>query len=142
MIQLADGSSKEIQFLEPSDLVWNPVTKKATRIKFLTSGPERQPLYRISVDGKDIIVTETHPFRTVNGNVMARDLNGQDFIFVEGNQLVAIDQITIDYHETAPIVWNLELDPEEKGNENHYVVANGIVTGDLLIQRQLENSSH
>ncbi len=39
---------------------------------------------------------------------------------------------------TPPVVWNLELEGADDDLNNHYVVANGIVTGDLLIQMRLK----
>ncbi|MCX6127813.1 MAG: hypothetical protein NTX25_01965 [Proteobacteria bacterium] len=48
----------------------------------------------------------------------------------------AISNIEEKHYENAPTVWNLELDTDTN-SDNHYVLANGIVTGDLFLQNLL-----
>ena len=40
-------------------------------------------------------------------------------------------------YDTAPVVWNLEIEAGADPSY-HYVLADGIVTGDLYLQKQLK----
>jgi hypothetical protein len=48
--------------------------------------------------------------------------------------------VTVSAGDKAPVVWNLELEAGEDLRD-HYVLANGVVTGDLYIQTRLQKNA-
>lgn len=139
-IRLEDGSEKPIGQLQAGDRVWNPLTKKGQSIRHMTRGPEKVPLFRIASQGQEVTVTGTHPFATRRGVVPAFQLEvGEEIQSVTGTW-EKIDSIaTQTPADNPPIVWNLELEGPNDDAASHFVEANGLVTGDLLLQTQLQN---
>ncbi|RZA26564.1 MAG: hypothetical protein EOP10_03195 [Proteobacteria bacterium] len=143
MITLGDGkSTKRIDQLEPTDTVWNPLLRKAFPIRKVTQGPEKVPMIELKLGGKTIKATGNHPFISKKGNVAAFRLHAGDQILLGDDEWVKIDDVTaIAAGETPPVVWNLEVEAPDYDLDAHRIVANGIATGDLVIQRLLETKA-
>ncbi|WP_141731641.1 Hint domain-containing protein [Oligoflexus tunisiensis] len=141
MITLGDGKTqKRITELTERDLVWNPITRRAQAITRMTRGPEKVPMLDIQIEGKTVRVTGTHPFPTQQGPKAAFELQEGDRVRTEKGTLGVIQKIaSAPVEGKAPVVWNLEL---EAGDDlrDHYVLANGVVTGDLYIQTRLQKN--
>ncbi|SMF83975.1 Hint domain-containing protein [Pseudobacteriovorax antillogorgiicola] len=135
-ILMADGSHKNIVAIKAGDRIWNPVTQKPMAIAFMTSGEEPIPLLKINVQGKELSVTGNHPFPTPQGILPAYELTEGSQIRV-GETWTKVDTIEIQKSTSKPIVWNIMI---QAGSDlrDHMLMANGIVTGDLLIQSKLE----
>jgi hypothetical protein len=133
-------SSKKISDLTPEDQVWNPIAGKAYAIDRLTRGPESLPMIHIRTKQGNLVVTGNHPFPTPEGIVRAFQLqSGQQILDAERN-LLLVEDIALKREARDPVVWNLVL----KGSqalEDHFVVANGVVTGDLFIQAMQTSDS-
>ncbi|RZA26378.1 MAG: hypothetical protein EOP10_03830 [Proteobacteria bacterium] len=143
LITLGDGkSTKRIDQLEPTDTVWNPLLKKAYPIRKVTQGPEKVPMIELKLGQKTIKATGNHPFISKKGNVAAFRLHAGDEILLGDDEWVKIDDVTaIAAGETPPVVWNLEVEAPDYDLDAHRIVANGIATGDLVIQRLLETEA-
>ncbi|RYZ57600.1 MAG: hypothetical protein EOP07_09490 [Proteobacteria bacterium] len=139
-ILLGDNKTeKRIDELNEWDRVWNPVLKKSFAVRKYTQGPELKPLIRISVGDRSIDATSEHPFVTDHGLRTASQLLPGDRMRLHGDRWENVKAVeSIPVPEVAPIVWNLELEGPNDDLNSHYVVANGIVTGDLLIQNRLK----
>jgi hypothetical protein len=142
MITLGDGKTqKRITALTERDLVWNPMTRRAQAIARMTRGPENIPMLEVQIEGKTVRVTGTHPFPTQQGPKAAFELREGDRVRTDKGTLGVIQKITnVPVPDKAPIVWNLELEGGEDLRD-HYVLANGVVTGDLLIQTRLQTKA-
>lgn len=139
-IRMEDGSEKPIDQLQETDRVWNPLAKKGQGIRRMTRGPEKVPLFRIASQGKEVVVTGTHPFATKKGLMSAYQLEIGDEIQSVAGDWGKIESIDMQTPVGAqPIVWNLELDGPNDDPDSHFVEANGLVTGDLLLQTKLQN---
>ncbi|RZA25859.1 MAG: hypothetical protein EOP10_05570 [Proteobacteria bacterium] len=136
-ITLGDGvSTKSIEHLTEYDLVWNPILKKAQPILRMTRGPESLAMFKISTKKSSVSVTRGHPFPLVDGRIVqAIDLSVGESVQVNGNweEIVGIETVK---SPTPPIVWNLELGGAVS-RDGHFILANGIVTGDLKVQEEL-----
>lgn len=143
MITLGDGKTeKRIDQLTAYDTIWNPITKKAMKMKKLTRGPEKIPMLKIEVGGKEISVTGNHPFPARDGMKTAFNLvEGQEIMIGEGQwqKIQKISAVAPD-KDNAPVVWNIHLDAPDDDWDAHHYLANGVITGDLLIQIQMENA--
>jgi hypothetical protein len=142
LITLGDGKTqKRITELTEYDQVWNPITRRAQKIARMTRGPENVPMFDVQIEGKTVRVTGTHPFPTPQGPKPAFELQEGDRVRIENGALGVIQKIaTVPANDKAPIVWNLELEAAEDLRD-HYVLANGVVTGDLYIQTRLQKNA-
>ncbi len=140
LITMGDGNTqKKITELTAQDRVWNPLTKKSQAILRMTQGPEAVPMFDVTIEGKTVRVTGHHPFPTAQGPKPAFDLKDGDKVFGATGKTISVESIAlVPAPEKAPIVWNLELEGSSEMNQ-HYVLANGVITGDLYIQTKLQN---
>jgi hypothetical protein len=136
-ILLADGSSRAIEDLSAGERVWNPVSKRPARIKFIRQGGENKPLIKIAYGNDRLTVTDQHPVLTAAGLKQAGLLTKDDIILDgEGREhpLSVLEKV-------LPVegqqVINIMLEGPTDSVEDHYVVADGIITGDLLLQVRL-----
>lgn len=136
MIRMADGSDRRLTDLRKGDLVHNPVTGKASRIARLVIGPENHPLIHVQVGGRVVKVTGSHPFMTRKGWAQARVLHKGIEILMPAGAFVPIEGIEIG--QSGRTVGNLALEGAGENPDQHYVLADGVVTGDLVIQNLLD----
>lgn len=135
-ILMADGSERLVTQLKKGEQVYNPVTKKPARIVKLTIGPELKPLVHVNVAGRVVKVTDSHPFMTRRGWIQAKDLKvGEDVLSAE-NKYVPVKAVQLG--QSGRTVANLALEGPANQSELHYVLADGVVTGDLVIQNMLQ----
>ncbi len=128
--------------IRSGDMVWNPKKLKAQMIRKVIAGPEKWPLIEVKSEGHAVVVTGEHPFLTKNGLKPAFKLSESD-ILVDGDKEIAIDSVTAQMREAGevdPEVWNFELVGSSE-NDDHYVLANGVMTGDLYLQNKLSGKS-
>lgn len=135
-IRMADGTDRLIKKLKMGDLVLNPVTGNPAKIVKLVIGEESKPLIHVSVDGRMVRVTSTHPFMTRRGWVLARNLRKSDELLASGRRYLPVRSIELG--ALGRTVVNLALEGPADQGELHYVLADGVVTGDLVIQNMLE----
>ncbi|MCX6128526.1 MAG: hypothetical protein NTX25_05600 [Proteobacteria bacterium] len=142
MIRLGDGiNEKRVEELNDHDQIWNPITGQSFKIRRMTNGPEKLPLLEISTAKNTLRVTGKHPFPMQDGRtVPAFELKDGESIRDEQGDWQAIRSIRlITSKDAAPTVWNLELDANSDWHK-HYILANGLVTGDLFIQNALKST--
>jgi len=136
LIRMSDGSDRLVTELKIGEFVYNPITKMPARITKLTIGPELKPLINVSVGGRVVKVTDTHPFMTRRGWIQAKNLKTSDQV-LSGSK-VYLPVTAVELGASGRTVANLALEGPASQAELHYVLANGVVTGDLVIQNMLE----
>ena len=137
MITLADHSLKRVEEIKKGDLVLNPVTGKPARVKLVVDAPEPYPLIKLGYAGKSVRVTQTHPMLTVSGLKKAKDLSLEDEVQGEDgsfHKLATIEQLPV---EAGQYVFNFELEADSDREAEHMLTADGIVTGDMVLQLKL-----
>ncbi|MBC7533971.1 MAG: hypothetical protein H7318_20585 [Oligoflexus sp.] len=99
-------------------------------------------MLKFKVDGKSLSVRGNHPFPTRSGMKTTFSLRVGDEILVQDKGWQSIASIeSVEAGAQAPNVWNIEVDaPGDQWDAHHYV-ANGVVTGDLMIQVKLQNDA-
>lgn len=136
-ISMADGSPKLIEKISTGDKVLNPVNKKAVRVGKIIQSAEANPLIEIGYEGVKVRVTQTHPMMTNKGLRKAADLalgdelRGADGVF---HKITVLKQLPV---AAGQQVVNIELLPEEPGSDGHLIAADGLVTGDFVLQMEL-----
>ena len=141
MITMGDKSLKKISEIVPGETVFNPLTKKAVPVMYVSKGPEKVPMLRIKSAGKTVLVTSKHPFPTRRGILPAFRLNMDDVLIEADGVEQAIDSIEVITSDAPKIVWNLMLGGKANAKD-HMLIGNGMVTGDLFIQNELEKRRH
>src|SRR5690606_35964711 len=96
-IRMADGSAKYAMQIEEGDMVRNPITGKAMLVGKVVGGPETKTMYRIQSFGREVVVTEGHPFMTLSGLKAAEHLAiGEQILQPSGSYepITAIEHLT------------------------------------------------
>lgn len=136
LIRMADGTERKVTELRKGDLVWNPVTSAPVKVLRLTVGPEEKPMLRFVVNGKAVDVTTGHPFMTISGWKKAQDLRANDMVKSSFGSFAAVESIAaLPVGAELPNVYNLAVEGSQ--DDDHFVLANGVVTGDLFIQERM-----
>ncbi|MFK7873061.1 MAG: Hint domain-containing protein [Oligoflexales bacterium] len=139
-VMMADGTMRMISEVNVGDRVFNPATKTSSKVSEVISGPQERDMYRIMTDtGKAVSATWNHPFETPEGFFRAHQVS-------EGDQIRGAQGFwqTVKTVERIPLsedhqVWNLSLEGSAFGTPEfvatHQFVANGLATGDYVIQQ-------
>lgn len=140
LITMADSSKMPISQLKRGDLVWNPKSLRAQAIARITAGPEKQDLLEITTNYGQVKVTEMHPFLTKRGLLAAKDLVLDDRIVNAGRswKIDAIKKLKTDPSK-YPIVWNIALEGDDANIDDHFILADDVMAGDLHIQESLQS---
>lgn len=137
-IQLADGSTRRIDELQAGDLIHNPLTGRPAKLKGMVKGPEKEPMIELGYDGKVVHVTTKHPMLTLTGVKAAMDLKlGEEVLGADKkfHRLTDLRRLPVDPEQQ---VYNFVMDDADDSPSHHVVVADGILTGDLQLQQELE----
>lgn len=138
LIRLADQTVKPIEEIRAGEQVWNPVSRKPATVERIIEGPEKFPLIEYGFDGSVSHVSQKHPVLTGAGIKTAVDLVLNDTVVSGDGTLHNITQLRTLPLEDGQMVINLitedwSVPPEEQ----HYLVADGMITGDLILQNEL-----
>ena len=136
-ILLADGTERAIEDISAGDMVLNPNTGQAMRVRSLLESYEDKPLVEVVYGGRALRVTSQHPMVTQRGVIPALSLLSSDSVQTSDGNLHAVEQVNILPLEPKQRVINLELDTDSQTFSDRYIVAEGMVTGDLRVQTLL-----
>lgn len=137
-IKLFDGTEKLAVNVEKGDRLLNPITKKSVTVSEVVYGPEENlGLIMVGVGENAVKVTTQHPFETQKGLKSAADLTIDDKILTSAGKYQKLTTLKI----LAPVknqrVINFVVSSDSKKPMDHMVLADGVVTGDLYLQRKL-----
>lgn len=158
-------TTKKIYQIAEGDSIWNPVLKKAVKVRHLTAGPEKLPILEIGYNDTVVHVTTKHPmvvssdaFASASpvGFALASLKDKESEKLPLGYSLKRANDITLDdsvlgadgqFHKVSVLrilpvkadqsVWNLRMDTDSEDPQEHMLVADGIVTGDVKMQWKL-----
>ncbi|MFW7377216.1 MAG: Hint domain-containing protein [Oligoflexus sp.] len=134
-ILMGDGSKKRADAIRPGDEVFNPIVGRAIKVEKVIAGPENAELLAISIDTRTIKVSQEHPFMTELGPIPAHVLKVGDKILDIDGSYRSITKINA-LESLEPVkVWNFILQGEYQ-QLSHLLVGDGIVSGDLVLQKQ------
>ncbi len=136
-IRMADGTDKFIYELDKSDKIFNPKTGHSVGIRKLSVGPEFGEMFKVTSGFDMIDVTREHPFLTTVGWKQAKDLQVGDELVLSFGATQKVTAKEMHKPATPPDVFNLHLDAPDGDTDEHFVLANGVITGDLFIQQSL-----
>jgi len=141
MIRGGDGFDRPIRLLRRGDKVWDPVAGRAVIVREVIAGPELEPLFTIGYGGQTVEVTKGHPFLGRFGLISAASLKLGDEIQTGPGKWQRIEVAVKNQALPHDEVWNVVASAAD-GSQAHTLLANGIVTGDLELQRELAKREH
>lgn len=107
-------------------------------IKKIVTGPESKPMIHfITSTGQKLVVTSEHPLLTQKGIKMAKDITIGDELKTAAGKFATIASISQKPYKLN--VYNIEL--EGDATEDHLIIAEGLVSGDLYIQNKLSTGN-
>ena len=157
-------TTKKIYQIAKGEKVWNPTTKQAVPVAFLTAGPEKYPILEIGYGSTVVHVTIKHPM-VVSADVSAsnsavgfalaslknpdqaplpfqmkraKDITLNDSILGADGVFHKVDVLRILPVKEEQSVWNIRIDSSSLNPADHMLVADGVVTGDLQMQQKLD----
>lgn len=133
-IAMADGSTKAIEQIVKGDEVKNPNTGKPQRVLATTVLDFDGSLRRIEAQGKTLRVTPNHPVLSDDGILPAHELGAMTNVISGLNGLHDIQASVSDEEPKKQKVYNLLLESSSEKLEDHLLVADGIIVGDLAVQ--------
>ena len=93
-------------------------------------------MYRIGYGGKSVVVTQTHPFQTKVGIQAAKHLRLGDKVLTASGDFIALEKVEKLPINPTQVVKNLSI-KNAKSTVDHMVEADGVVTGDLYLQKMI-----
>lgn len=137
MIRMANGKDQMIAGITVGDMVLNPVTNKSARVAEVIKGPETKAMWKVGFGGSDMVITELHPVPVKGGLKQAKDVTTEDYIYDANGILNRVTVAMALPINPNTIVYNVRLDGSTTVASEHMVLANGLVSGDLFLQRKL-----
>ena len=134
---LADGSQIAIKDVRPGDSLWNPITEQVVVVAVKTENPPSAGMMEIGYGDHTVLLTSNHPVFTQNGLKTAKELTFDDYLLGDDgkfHQVTVLRDLPID--PLSKVMNLLFVGTDQKVNDN-YLVSNGIVTGNLLLQLML-----
>jgi hypothetical protein len=159
-VKLESGEYRRADEIKRGEKLWNPLLRTGVAVKGITRGPENIPIVEISIAGRTVRVTESHPMLLANpakedrisvqtvsldarpkddgiepGTVQAKTLKVGDLLRMEDGSSGRIEKIERALLPGKRLVYNFSLEGDSLAS--HYFVAEGVVTGDLILQNRL-----
>lgn len=137
LIATSEQKSEPIEQLFQGATVLDGSGRQRTVSK-IVKGSEPAMLYIKTAVGLSLLVTRAHPFPTSRGLLPAKDLKVGDTLRLERGRLTNITEIAL---RGSARVYNIALSDADVGNgskepDRHFLIANGIITGDLVVQER------
>ncbi len=150
-------TTKKLFEVKNGDYLWNPLSGAPARVAKRVAGGEDIPLVEIRYNDKAIRVTQDHPMvvlgeapnislldtlarETGYAVKQAKDISENDSLLGNDGVYHKVTSVKLLPVKTGQTVINVELESLSGSIQEHAVVANGIVTGDLLSQNALKQA--
>lgn len=135
-ILLSDGSERAISDIKAGDSLMNPGGGAPHTVEQVIESFENPAMLKVTSNGASVVVTQGHPMATKRGLVKAKDLLPTDLLLARDGSyypLQGVEELPV---QTKQRVLNVRIADQDGGDE-HLIVADGIVTGDLTDQEEL-----
>jgi len=143
-VTLADGSTQSIEKIAVGKKVRTDAAGALLSVDNYSRGYEKEPMYRIiTKNGRQLLLTKTHPVITSRGVKAARDLRIGDTVTTDAGPDTLVRVYRVTYRGN---VWGLDIgSPEDRvrlTDTNTTFFANGILVGDGKMQGRLERAHY
>lgn len=137
-LKMFDGTDRVIALINVGDVILNPVTKLGQKVAEVRKGKEAKAMFELAFGGTTVTVTETHPMAVKGGIKMAKDVTTSDYLFDANGIIHKVSVAKKLPVNPDQIVLNIRLESKSSDPMQHMVLADGIVSGDLFLQRKME----
>ena len=157
---MADGNTKLVEDVVAGDFIWNPVKKAPRKVLQIVEGPEKRPLITVRTAQNTLSMSQEHPVRVVDQTSQpllrvalnsprsdksdsswkiqqAKDLRVGSIIQLASGDPAEITSVEQTPAEEGLYVINFVLEGNPDDVTERMLVADGIVTGDLVLQQRL-----
>lgn len=152
LIELSNGEQTYIKNLSAGDLLKNQFDD-VVGAYYTLKGPEKSSMFMLKTEsGKKIVATKGHPFYGRNGLKRADSFKkGSEILTIDGfEKLEVVKKVSFsgDVYNLAVAPKDLLLDKDLEKRDpflalrsnEHTVILNGIISGDIILQRLLETN--
>lgn len=137
MIVMAGRSTKLAEEIAVGESVWNPITASPARVDAIREGAEQVPLVEFGFEEVRVDVTQNHPVLTQAGLKKAHELTTDDAVVGTDGQLHRLSIVRELPVADGQMVLNFVINLGSEAEADHFLIADGVVTGDLYLQNQL-----
>lgn len=137
LITMGDGvTTKRVEDISAGDMVWNPVLRKPTKVLKVSEGRERNALVQVKAGQLSVTMSREHPVALTSGWKQAQRVKVGDVVR-DGNGIShTVDRVSDLPPPAGLTVINFVLERSGDANDG-LLLADGMVVGDLLVQREL-----
>ena len=154
-ITMSDGSEKSVREISAGEYVKNASNGEPAKVVRIIEGPEQHKLVEINAAGRTLKVSKEHPMLVFGAGTSVQTISLRSDSKLKG-ELLRADQLTpgmvlkLEDGSFAPIrsinrpeiedaqyVVNFVLEANAGSDDSHMLISEGIVTGDLVLQRRL-----
>lgn len=94
-------------------------------------------MFTVSTSKHTITVTHNHPFRTQRGFLSAEALKIGDSVETGPTTTESVTGIKTSKHSQQRVI-NFRFDTESKDIDDHFLLSDGIATGNIFVQEALQ----
>jgi hypothetical protein len=137
LITMGDGrTTKKVEDIAAGDMVWNPVLKKASKVLKVSEGPERKALVQVKAGHLSVTMSREHPVAVSSGWKQAQEVKPGDVVRDAHGLSHTVAQVSDLPSPAGLTVINFVLERSGTADDG-LLLADGMVVGDLLVQREL-----
>lgn len=138
-LTLSDGSVKKAKDVTVQDSLFNPVTGKSTKVLSVIESKEEHSLVEFGFDKTKVTVSQGHAVLTESGKlVKAKDLKVGDMVMGADKKFHKVDHLKQLDVVSGQKVINFNLETDSRETNDHMLLSDGVVTGDLFVQGTLK----
>jgi len=141
LIKTKTGNKKIIDLDIAKDEVWNPINQQWMQIARKTNSVVSSLIYEITTNSGAVTVTSNHPFMKMDGMVLHAAQLTEGDVIDNGNSGDEVTKVTSLAIEGTQIFHNLIFANVTDEVNDHFVEANGLVSGVLFLQDKVMQPS-
>lgn len=134
LIKTKTGNKRITDLNIATDEVWNPINQQWMKIARKTNSEVSGIIYEITTNSGCVTVTSNHPFMKMDGTVLHASQLVEGDIIDKGNSGDLVTQVTAIAIEGTQTFHNLVFENATDAVKDHFVEANGVVSGVLFLQ--------
>lgn len=139
LIELSDHSIVLAKEIKAGDQIYFPESQSSAVVEQVIEGSEEEPLvvlsYRVNQELIISKLSKKHVVKTTSGLKRAQNLNLSDRLIQKNGEALKIENIS---EEKGAKVINFVLNSNSAKLQDHLIISDQIITGDLWLQNNLE----
>ena len=134
-ILLEGGTLVEASDVKVGDRIFNSLSGRSFAVKRVLVGPENLPMVEMGFDGHLLRVTQEHPVLTSDGMRRASTVKVGDRIVDAAGKERVLEYVRLAEIVEGQRVVNFELDVDSSDPIDRLIIADNMISGDLVVQQ-------